>query len=107
MRRQSYILGAVVLACAAAGFACSLNPQPFPPATFGGSPDAGVTDDAASPFLDGSAADAGGGTETGPPPADAGADGADAGSDAAPDGGDAGDAGDADVPSDAALAEGG
>jgi len=107
MRRRSYILGAVLaLALAATGLACSLNPQPYPPGSNLANEDAGTNSDAASPFGDASFGEAGGGEDGGadaaPPKGEAGTD---AGSDAATDGG--GDAGDAEAPSDAALAEGG
>lgn len=101
MRRRSHILGSLALLLAAAGFACSLNPQPFPPATFASDNDAGASSDATRPFADGSVGDAGGTPDSSPPPAEAGADAGDAGGDATTDGGDA------EAPTDAALAEGG
>lgn len=103
MRRRSYILGILAVAFAATAFACSLNPQPFPPASLNGDPDGGVAADAGFPAADSSVSDAGAGPDTGPPVPDAGVDSGDAGSDAATDAGDGGDAG----PSDAALVEGG
>jgi hypothetical protein len=105
MRRRSHILGAIALLVAAMGFACSLNPQPYPPGTAFTPDDSGAADSGGTPSDDASFGDAGGGADASPPPKEAGVDASsDAGSDGATDGGDAGDA---DAPTDAALAEGG
>lgn len=106
MRRRSTILGALLL-LAASGAACSLNPQPFPPATLNGELDAGATFDASAPAPDASGgSDSGLTTDGSSPDGDAGDAGGDASSDAGVE--DAGgDGGDAATPSDAALAEGG
>ena len=101
MRRRSHILA---VALAMLGVACSLNPQPYPPASLAGDPDAGAGSDAFSPFADAAGGDAAFPGDDSGTILDAGPADGDAGGDATVDSGDAGVEG---GPSDAALADGG